>query len=645
MFEDFALLYTVRNAVGCQYGVPGDSIIFGYVPDPGSGKDFEVSDVASHIDDCLKTVRTSLSDLPEPGKQVALSSAGFTFVRGVKPKGFQRRIDVDDLVESLTGHPQMVTPIMACQVYVFVDGYALNDGYPLSLEEIEPIEGYELPRIVAIPEKLKDPQSRQMVSTTEEGRYPPGSVEIRTSKKNMRYGKGGKRQARHQVTFRTNLSGFIGRVPMGHLDVRSAYRDRMYCSCHLDALDRYQRNDRSALAVSPLTRAVEAWISAQVQEFCEQFEDRESKIRSRQGREELSRMNEFLDHWKNEFLKDLMQGLYGAGEGRGQGRGEPLPSGKPTSMQLSISHSKAGIGVSFRPTLKFLDKKNQRIRPVPYRWVSDDNNIAMVVDEDLMLIQTFAEGRTHIFAEMLDGRLRSNKVPLEVIPIKQVRVSPAELEMELGGRRKLEAICTLYDGTETSDVYLEWMENNPSVVRVSSSGMVYAFALGQTEVTAAADRCKSDCPARITVVEGTGSGEGGKKSKGYPRILLSEVDCAPGEAQPAYFSPDIPPVYQRDEDTDRNIWWINLASPFARLYYDPDPSGIPSQRWRMYHVERVIDIMVQIAIVHGPESSDTLDSRGWIFQASEKEAEIRSKAIDSLLDFIETGSYADNEGA
>jgi len=149
---------------------------------------------------------------------------------------------------------------------------------------------------------------------------------------------------------------------------------------------------------------------------------------------------------------------------------------------------------------------------------------------------------------------------------------------------------------------------------------------------------KSETHARIIVIPGEGRGTGGKTGRGFPKILLSEIDRVPGEDLSPVFRSDIPPVYQRPQDVDNNIWWINMASPFARLYYDESKGyGVRSPAWRMYHVERLVDIMVQIALTHGPDSDEQLSGNAWIWKASENEAEIREKAIESLTDFIHTG--------
>jgi len=637
MFQHHSSVHSVRHGLGCKYGVKGGSVAFGYVPDRSSGKDFRVADVQGEIGACLAAVRAALDNLPHAARRSAACAEGFTFVCGFGPRDCGRRVPVQNLIESLLGHPQMVTALHLCRIYVIVDGRPFNNGQPLSLPQIAPMEGYEAPKVTAIPDSLPDPLSERTVSTTQEGASPVGELRIFTSEKNMRRGRGARRKWRHTVTYHTGSSGVIGRASMTDLDVDSTFRDYMYCDCSLEALDEYQQNERGRLAESPLTRAVEQWVSREVQAYCREFEARERRLLRQQDRNELSRINDWLDRWKNQFMQEFMHGLFGEGEGRPRGTGGALPPGTPASIRVSTGYPRAGVGVYFRPTLRFFDGDGRRIRAVPYRWVSEDNNVAMV-DEDLRLIQTFSFGSTRIHAETLEGRLRSNPIGLEVVRLLEIRIVPHEVTVPAGTRRSLEAVCRLPNGEEVSNVYLTWMEGNTSVARVSSRGLVYGFAPGQTEVTALDDSCRSDIPAIITVTPSGGVGAGSRRGRGFPKILISETDCAPGEDHPATFRRDEPPVCQRVQDSEANIWWINLASPFARLYSDPGRGyGVNSDAWRMYHVERVIDLIVQIALSHGPDSAESFDCNDWIFRSAEIEAEIRAKAIESLASFIVHG--------
>jgi hypothetical protein len=314
-----------------------------------------------------------------------------------------------------------------------------------------------------------------------------------------------------------------------------------------------------------------------------------------------------------------------------------LPSATPTKMELSLSHTKAGVGISFRPTLKFFDAEGRRVRSVPFRWVSEDNNVAMV-DEDLMVVNTFAIGATSIHAETFDGKLRSNSAPLEVVRIADILLSPSVLEVSLATRQKIDAICTLGDGSTTSDVYLLWTESNPNVARVSPSGLVYGFAVGETDVTSGDDHSMAAMSCSVKVVPNEGKGVGSKKGPGLPRVLVSGVDSDPETGLDVNFSHEDPPVAQRPSDVDRNIWWINSSAPLARLYLDDVRGyGYKSSEWRMYLLERYVDVLVQIAFTHGPSEDESISVGDWILAWGEQASRIQSAAVGGLTSFLQTG--------
>ncbi len=633
MFEEYASLYTVKQGKGNRYGVVGGSVRFGYIPSRQQGRDFEITDLIGELDRVLHEVGCSVATLPQPARDVLSLANGFTLTRGVGPKGYPGKIPVAHLVESLEEHPQMIRTLELCKVYVISNGRLWNDGKNLQLPEIEPMEGAEIPRVIPIPDVLRDPSSDKEISTTERGALPSGVLTLRTSNVSMRRGK----KVRHNIVYRAQ-SGYIGYVPVMELDIQSAYRDHIYGECCLEALERYKKNERARLANSPLTRAVERFIANQIQTYAREFEARERRRYAQEERDAVSKINEALDRWKNRFINELMKGMWGAGEGPIPPTPPPLPVGKPAKLELTLSHMRSGIGVAFRPSLKFLDENGRRIRPVPFRWVSEDTNVALV-DEDLSVINTFTPGKTTIYAEILDGKLSSNKVPLEVIHIEDIRIIPAQLEVPVGSRHKLEAVCRLSGGEETSDVYLEWTESNPTVARVSSAGLVFGFSLGETQVVAGDDSCLAKEPAVIKVIPEAGRGRGDKHGRGMPLVLVSgDFDRDPDTNEHLILSSEHPPVYQRPKDVDRNIWWINSSAPLAKLYLDTSKGyGYQSLAWRMYHLERYVDVIVQIALTHGPEESESLSVNEWILRWGSKAADIQQAAAADLREFLATG--------
>ena len=634
MFEDHARLHTVRNRKGNRYGVKGGSFAFGYVPDGKLGRDFRVADLKTELASGLRDTGCTLRMLERVAGDVVKHIGGFTLVTGVEPKDVGKNLHGAYVADNLQEHPQMIRTLELCHVYLISNGRVHNSGEPLCLPDIEPLPGGEQPRVIDIPENILDPRSDEMVSTTDHGGMASGRLTLRTSKVSMRC----KKKGRHNITFRAG-SGYIGYIPVHELDVQSSYRDRIYGDCELQALEPLKQNDRARLASSALTWAVEQFISEQVEKYAKEFEALDRKKHNQEEKNELSRMNEALDEWKNRILSDLIEGLWGTGNGiiPPPPPPPPLPKGKPAQIEIALSHNKAGIGVAFRPTIKFFDKDSRRICPVPYRWVSEDNNVALV-DEDRLIINTFTHGSTEIHAETLDGRLKSNRGPLEVVRIRKIRIQPVEIELEAGSRASLEAICTLADGTETIAVYLIWNEGDSGVVRVSSSGLVYAFAPGETDVKVGDDKCEADSPAHVKVTPRGARGSGKRHGKGFPRILVSEVDKDPETNEDVPFSPEDPPVWQRAQDVGRNIWWINSAAPMARLYLDENERyGYHSREWRIYHVERVIEIMGQITLTHGPGADKPIGINEWLTMWGGQIAQIQAMAASDLNVFIGEG--------
>src|SRR5207247_8837052 len=104
------------------------------------------------------------------------------------------------------------------------------------------------------------------------------------------------------------------------------------------------------------------------------------------------------------------------------------PAGTPHTIESALRHLCSGVGVAFRPALRFFDGKGDRIRPTPYKWISDDTNVAWV-DDALNVVITFEPGRTEIWAQTLDGKVIGNRVALEVVKIKSVKLSPPDLQI------------------------------------------------------------------------------------------------------------------------------------------------------------------------------------------------------------------------
>ncbi len=639
MFDEYALIYTVRNGKGNQYGFKAGSTIPGYFPDPDEGRNFDVSNKEAELKKALEEIGVKLENLPESALNTLSQRDGVTLVKGVRPKDvLGGKIPVRSLIDSIRDHPQMIATVQICQVFIIVDGSLYGNGEPIRLAEIDPLPDAKDPKIIDIPETIIDPISEEIVSTIDEIYPAKGTLILKTSAKSMRWGL----KYRHCIWYRAK-SKTIGSIEIPEL-VRSYYGERIYGECHLDKLEKYKLNERKNLADSPLTRAIKEWLRKQIEAYANEFVKLDRLKASQEQKEELSRINSVLNEWKNQFLKELGIGVSGDGTGTGErpDKREKLPAISPSKIKLIVPFKQAGVNVSFKPKLEFFDIDGKRVRPVPYRWYSSDWNVA-TVDDELLTITTHAHGETEIWAETIAKGLKSNKVTLQVVDIKSVRLDPADIQIPAGQRRIVKAIAVLRDGSESDQVYLIWEENNRSVAIVSSIGMVYAISPGKTEIIAGDDNCTASIGAVVEVLPAIGRGGGVGSS--YPQILLSEIDDDPlHPGQPRIFAPEEGPVCQKPEDVEANVWWINTSCPLARLYLDDSHEyGFKSREWRAYHLERYIEALVKIKLNHsfvlGEELSFDIMEQRWREEASE----IQLKVVQDLEKFLDEGELPHGE--
>jgi len=181
MFEDYSLIHTVKRGLGNRYGVIGGSIKFGYFPDRTQRRNFRVADLAAEFGRVLKPMRSSLETLPRKVRKAFQLPDGFSLVTGVGPKGYEKRLPVQQLVTALQEHPQMIQTLELCDVYVLVNGEPFDGGKSLALPRIAPLAGAEKPREIPIPSSLKDPVTDEKISTTNDDSLPAGTLIPRTS--------------------------------------------------------------------------------------------------------------------------------------------------------------------------------------------------------------------------------------------------------------------------------------------------------------------------------------------------------------------------------------------------------------------------------------------------------------------------------
>ena len=632
MFEEGAYLHTVTDGRGSRYGFVANDVRPAYLPDPARGRKYVVDDPLQELNAALQQFGITAEGLPDEARRAFDKSQGFTLVIGVGAKGYEGRLPVSDWLNSLKSHQQTIRAIQRNLIFVLHSGRLLNDRQPLNLPEITPLPGAESGRTISVPAVLKDPETDLEVQT---GATAQSRLELSTSNVSMRHSL----KARHTINGWTETRRATGYWEVYGL-TRSGYANKIYGDVYLDALEGFKQNDRHRHAEAPLTRALREWLREQVEAYSAEFVKLDRLEASQQEKDELSRMNEALDRWKNSFLDQKYGGMNGSQPGPGPGpKPKPrpvLPRGQVASVQLRLTHTKAGCGMSFRPSIDFFDEEGKRVRPVPFEWEVSDYNVAFA-DADIQTISTFAPGEVDISIVCKDTGLRSNVVSLEVLDLADITLAPSTLEIAAGSKAPIQAIAHTRDGRDIEGIYLIWTESDPTVVSVGSSGMAYGLQPGNATIAAGDDRALSTAPVEVTVTERVEDGEGGS---GYPRILLSEIDDDPiGLADgPPKFSVAEAPVHQRVHDVEHNLWWINMASPLARRYLDSAKGEGPrSREWRVYMLERYIEVMIKIVLTYDYEGGEELSFETILSRWEEEASIMQARAADTLSAFLDDG--------
>ena len=614
-FREGAVWRTVKNCLRNEYGLakPGRPE-FAFVTDEnGEISDRACSDLATIVRDWMLDLGISTVDLPVAAQEAMNNADGVTLVAGSGPET-SSQLSENHILGTIQSHPQSRVPIETSRLFVQVDGKSLNKGMPLALERIDPYEGFSDAQVVGIPDSLMDPFDQTSVSTVTSG--APGVLTLHTSDRQMPSNRG--LQGRHTIDFKQG-SKIRGSRAVRELVGKGAFTDRIYGEVQLDALtEGYESQTRGPLVEAPLVRALEQWVMEQVVAYAGEVEQasivHERAAKDREKTKRLIQQMERLNNWINRIVDEISSGpgdeieLDHGGKAPNPPR-SPLPAMKVGRIGIAIDERVAGSKIPLRFTTVFYGIDDvTRVRPVGITWHSSDTTVASYSNVTGM-INTYGPGTTEVWCES-DTGVTSNRIELQVVDCDRIELEVRNIDVAIGGRRRIWATGITSDGRRYEGIRVNWTTDSSDILRVGLAGFVTGLSEGTATVTAReGDGTSITCD--VTVVPAP-EGPGGP---GRPKYLLSEVQLAPYDNEPPLFHKDDGLVTQRQNDIEHNIWWINLASPLARLIYDQH--GEVSEPWAMYLGERMADAAIEAALQgtdRGVESrpiTEVLDAISW----------------------------------
>ncbi len=463
---------------------------------------------------------------------ILLGKKGFTVVRGVGPAKMKNVVKFDRLIDKLKNHPQ------ARRILEHINVWASHNNFAnyllLKPEEIKPLPGFEEPRIFEIPKELPvgSGGDDETVEMSNK-KYPVGRLVLRTSEE--AFGKGSRAADLNRIDIVGEI-GVIASYQIYELGVTAfPQASFIYGECKCPILEDPEmdavKNDRTKLVEMPRSMALLKWMRAQVDEYADKIAAIERKEQEEQRKKISAAYNDYLNQWKDRFMPKLMGELFHSGGENSGGSDEPKPS--------------------------------KKILEAP------ENGFAFSVPE--AEIENGIEERITLKASVPEP------VPLGSI----IKVYSSSSDIECGDGKivvKVESVKTTQDGETVA------------VMNV----MVLGKKVGaEGKLLASVGKLKAEIALRV--IEPAGQDKS-KKPK-TPQVLLSGIHPDPLSLAPGGYvtlSDRDPLVYQRYQDVQEGIYWINTQSPLAKELLGR--YGDSSVRWRDYLFQRYMDIFIKQAM-------------------------------------------------
>ncbi|MDD5015674.1 MAG: hypothetical protein PHW73_11385 [Atribacterota bacterium] len=470
-------------------------------------------------------------------KNILDGKCGFTVVRGVGPEGMRNKIKFGKLMGKFKNHPQARRIISRISVYA---SHNNGDYALLKPEEIKPLVGFEVPRVLEIPRVLTYFEDGEEVSIEMvNNKYSvPGKLIIRTSEEAMT--RGGK-------------LGDLNRVDViGEIGVLASYQlleigvstfpqaSFLFGECECPILEDSEmdsvKNDRSKLVENKRSKALIEWIRSEIDKLAEEIVSKEKKDQEIDQKKISAAFNDYLYKWKDRFMNKIMGDI-----SQGNGGGTGVDDG---GSRKNLEAPENGFEFSF-PIAEIIKGEEKKI------------TIKAVVPEPIPV-------GSIISLSMDNPKIR--------VSDEELKIKSEDVKITQGGKN-VAVLNTYVSGDE-----------------IGSAGVLTA-RVG-----------KMSAEIKLLVIDAESSDKS-KKPKSL-RVLLSGTDADPlgiSQSGTVILTERNPVVYQRAQDVAEGIYWINTQSPLAKAilmrYADH------SVRWRDYLFQRYVDIFVK-QIIHEIQKSD-----------------------------------------
>ena len=312
----------LRTKMGFQNDEPAVRYFPGYAKQGGKKiRSVAENDPARRLAGTLKEFGLSFNDLPEPARKAFNRRNAFTIVQvdGVREwrsrKGFNAQNLIDEVDDNLASHAQASLTIETCSVWVMVDG-KIEPNRPIEAAYPEPMKGFEALSAIDVPDDLPDPKTGESVSTGPAAKDKV--LQLRTSDKHLRMSDHSKPLNVIRVRNDRNVAGQWSLAELAPR-AESAF---VFGQVKVAAVkgEHLAGAERIGFADTPLIRALEGWVAAQVEDLADKIQKANAKETKQEDRDKANAtLSEFRELMR-EFLSP--NPVPGADEGEGEGEGK-----------------------------------------------------------------------------------------------------------------------------------------------------------------------------------------------------------------------------------------------------------------------------------------------------------------------------------
>jgi hypothetical protein len=551
--------------------------IFGFSPNKkyGYAKDYKGKKMTP--EEACDFIDINSIPVPQEIKNKVLEGkTGFTLIQGIGPEDVRGKFKMSKEMEKFKNHPQSRRILQHSKVSIIYNNESLYGL--LKPDEIDPMEKFEIPRIIEVPKviPIMSGNEKVIIELANE-KFQQGRLILKTS--NEALARGTKLGELNRIDILGEI-GVIGSYQLFEMGV-TGFPDAafIYGECEVPILESSSNdcvsNDRSKLVKNETTDTLITWIAQEIDKLAAEITALKREKQRASQKDINSKFNDVLNQWKNKFMKKILSDIINEGTGGGGGGGG---GGGWTGTEITPPIN----GFDFKyPRAEIQIEKSSGITlkvSVP-EALPLGAGINISTNNDNILCE---EEKYYIRSDYLKATSDGHEV--------------AFINIDVVGKKIGDSILTASAGELSSSINLQIIES------------------------------KEDTP---------------KNGKAFPRVLLSGHDTDPlglATEDSLYLGERDPVVYQRPQDVSQSIYWINTSSPMASKIYDK--FKFDSIQWRNFLFERYVDIFVKEAIheLYKKDfenfTADSVDQK-----ISEVVRKIHQSAKEDLSDFLFDESY------